>query len=231
MLPIPPAALALVSALVMDEEVYAAKPYYDEIGKIWSQGYGFTFTPSGGPINAYSPPLTQVACQALLTNKLLATYLPPVIAECGWPLTNGQLAGLGSLCWNCGPGAIRNSIIPNLARAGVWAGVQAAMQQFTHDHVGHIVPDLVGRRRREGLILMGVTFLPGKRTGEVLGTPTRPPVLAVQAHPYAAPQLQPRPALAAARAVVSPAQSVAPAPQSEADALMAGELHNLGVPT
>lgn len=228
MLSIPPAAATLAAAIITDEESIVTHPYWDSVGHVWSQGMGFCRLADDSPVTQHSPPMTLAQCQALLVTKLEADYMPAVMHLCGEILTTGQLAALSSLCWNIGSGALGNSIIPSLARAGAWAGVRAAFQQFIHDHAGHVVQDLVDRRRREGLILLGSTFLPGKRTGEALGTPTRPPVVAVQAHPHAAPQIQPGPALTAFHAILSPAQSVAPAPQSEADRLMQAELNNLG---
>ena len=167
---IPPEVVALAAALVVDEEGFRSRPYWDAAGGVWSIGYGFCTLLDGSPVTAHTPPLSQAECDALLRAKLLAEYMPAVVRLCGWPLTKGQMAALTSLAWNIGPGALANSSIPRLARAGAWSGVVAAMQQFIHAG-GKVLSDLVGRRKREGAVLMGVTFVAGKRTGVPLGTP------------------------------------------------------------
>ena len=225
---IPTAALELAASIICDEESYVAKPYYDDIGHCWSQGFGFCSLANGDPVTENSPLLTEAECQELLIAKLTAIYIPPILTDCGSPLTTGQLAALSSFVWNLGDGTLGESSIPRYAKSGAWSAVRAAMQLYVHDEHGSIVSDLVGRRYREGCILMGATFIPGKRTGAPILTPVKALVPHTTAHakplPPKATQLHARPALAAVRAVVSPAQSTAPDP---ADLLNAQELTSL----
>ena len=208
-------AAALAAALIADEEGFRAVAYFDSAGSVWSIGFGFCTLLDGSPVTARTPPLSLVDCNRMLAAKLLAEYMPGVVRDIGVPMTDGQLAALSSFAWNEGIGRLGASSIPRLAKAGAWSGVAAAMRQYVYAG-GRILPDLVGRRKREAAVLLGATFIPGKRTGAPLGTLSAPPVQqqlhAASSTGRTVPGARPVP-------VVSAAQSAGPQP--EADALMA----------
>lgn len=204
--PIPPAAATLAAALIADEEGLRLSRYYDAVGGVWSIGFGFCTLADGSPVTAHTMPLTAAQCDALLATKLAQDYMPGVQRVMACPMTTGQFAALTSFAYNLGIGTLAHSAIPRLGQAGAWSGVVSAMQAYNRAS-GQVCADLVGRRRREGAVLMGQTFIAGKRTGGALGTLSAP----VQQ------QLHAGPAPARTPGMMRP---VVGAPQPGADALM-----------
>lgn len=168
-------AAALAAALIADEEGFVSHPYWDANGGVWSIGYGFCTMLDGSPVTAHTPPLSMVECGKLMAAKLDLEYMPGVVRAMGVPMTDGQLAALSSFVWNLGVHTLEKSGIPRLGQAAAWSGVAAAMQQYVYAG-GHVLADLVGRRKREAAVLLGATFIPGKRTGAALGTLHAPPL-------------------------------------------------------
>jgi lysozyme len=96
--------------------------------------------------------ITQAQSRAMLRRDLARFEAAVTAAMRGVKgLTPNRFAGLVSLAYNCGPGAVTGSI-RTYALAGNWDGVYSVMRQYVRAG-GHVLPGLV-RRRNEEIALM-----------------------------------------------------------------------------
>lgn len=100
-------ALAIAVPLIAEFEGFSAVPYQD-IGGVWTQGFGQTYDLSGKPITADSPTMTEAEAQTHLA-VLVSTYLEKVRGMVHVPITDNQAAALTSFSYNEGTGALRSS--------------------------------------------------------------------------------------------------------------------------
>lgn len=100
-------ALILTASLIAEFEGFSAAPYQD-VGGIWTIGFGETYDLSGNPITAHTPVITRAEAMTRLS-VLVSTYLGNVRAMVYVPITDNQAAALTSLAYNIGTSALRGS--------------------------------------------------------------------------------------------------------------------------
>lgn len=146
-------ALALAVPLIAEFEGFSPTPYKDS-GGTWTIGYGFTYLP-GGPVTMHTAPMTQAECLAYLS-QLVAHTMQMVREMVYVPITDAQCAGLTSMGYNVGTGALRNSTLLKLLNEGDYTGAGHAFSAWVYVK-GRISSDLVGRRAKEA-----APFLPAR---------------------------------------------------------------------
>ena len=115
LLPLPQAAIDLAKS----SESFAAIAYWDELGKVWTAGYGETKGVKEGDTR------TEPEALANLT-ALLQTICDRINADCTWDgLTSDEMAALIDFGYNLGIGALEGSTLWRLLMAGDVAGADA----------------------------------------------------------------------------------------------------------
>lgn len=143
-------AIVIASNFLEQVESFRARPYLDSVSR-WTIGYGTTFLPSGAPVLASTPEITEDVAGAYLMHDLVKISI--FVSQCTkTKLTNHQLAAIYSFCYNEGNARFASSTmlrkinVPDLA---------AAYQEFPKWDKGHVdgklvdIPGLLNRRHAE----------------------------------------------------------------------------------
>jgi lysozyme len=144
------AAVDIALPLVSQFEGFRSTPYQDIAG-VWTIGYGATQC-YGKPVTQYTRPMTQHECDGLLAQSL-ATVSDLVKAACHVPLSDNELAGLISLAYNIGTGALAKSTLMRLLNAGNRAAAASQFGAWVYAG-GKIVPGLQRRRAAEKALFL-----------------------------------------------------------------------------
>jgi lysozyme len=132
--------------LIEKWEQFRANPYWDAIGKKWTQGYGETLG-----VAEDSDPVTQQQAEENLLKRL--TYFGNLVESyIETDLTDNQYAALVSLVYNTGP-------LPLTEHLGYYlnqGNYQAAANQFLlWDHAqGQVIQGLLNRRNDERALFL-----------------------------------------------------------------------------
>jgi len=108
--------LDIAVPFIAEYEGFSATPYLD-ISGYWTIGYGARFLADGSQVIQDTPPTTRDEALYAIRDKLVATYLPPVL-KLGVALTDHQAAALASFCYNVGPAAFRGSNVAEAVQLG-----------------------------------------------------------------------------------------------------------------
>ena len=133
--------------LIVPFEGFSASPYQD-VGGVWTQGYGTTVRPDGRPITAASPPITEA--QAL---AWVRAYL--VRAEHGIDrlvtvtLNTNQEAAILDFIYNLGIGNFEESTLLKLLNQGNYQGAADQFPLWDHAANGEVLLGLQRRREAE----------------------------------------------------------------------------------
>lgn len=109
-------------------EGYIPRPYYDELGRVWTVGYGSTFKPNGDPVTQYSP----IYLPRWRARRWLRNVAQQAVGE--WindhttvGLNKNEFDALVSFGYNCGIGALEGSELWEKLQRG---DRQAAADEF-----------------------------------------------------------------------------------------------------
>lgn len=142
-IPLPQAAIDLAKS----SESFAAVAYWDELGKVWTVGYGETAGVKEGDTR------TEAEALADLT-ALLQTICDAINRDCTWEsLTSDEMAALVDFGYNLGIGALEGSTLWRLLMAGDIAGADAQFPRWD-EAGGHVVRGLLNRREAEAALFM-----------------------------------------------------------------------------
>ena len=125
---------------------------YQDVGKIWSIGYGSTHDINGNPVTSSTAPITKEQAYQLLA-KQLQIYADAVTATIKTPLTQNQFDACCSLCYNIGVNGFEQSTVARECNAVMYP--QAAQAFLLWDKIKGVVSQgLLNRRKIEmGLFL------------------------------------------------------------------------------
>ena len=103
-------------SLVASFEDFRARPYQD-LGGVWTIGYGSTYLLNGKPVTASTPALSEATAAALLRN-VLVSFWDTIERLVKVPLTDRQGAAVLSLAYNIGETAFSRSTLLKKLNAG-----------------------------------------------------------------------------------------------------------------
>jgi len=133
-------------SLVASFEGFRARPYQD-LGGVWTIGYGSTYLLSGKPVTASTPALSEATAAALLRN-VLVSFWDTVERLVKVPLTDRQGAAVLSLVYNIGETAFSRSTLLKKLNAG---DLKGAADEFPKWNLikGKVSRGLSQRRAKE----------------------------------------------------------------------------------
>jgi len=103
-------------SLVASFEGFRARPYQD-LGGVWTIGYGSTYLLNGKPVTASTPTMSEAMAAALLRN-VLVSFWDTIERLVKVPLTDRQGAAVLSLVYNIGETAFSRSTLLKKLNAG-----------------------------------------------------------------------------------------------------------------
>lgn len=137
--------------LIEQFEGLSLVPYQDQ-GGVWTIGYGETQDPTGNPVTAATPALTQEQAQASLTEEL-QKYAAAVTNTIKVSLTQNQFDACVSLCYNIGVNGFEESTVARECNANNFP--LAAQAFLLWDKVKGVVSDgLLNRRKVESELFL-----------------------------------------------------------------------------
>ena len=126
-------------ALIKHFEGFRAVPYQCS-ARVWTVGYGSTYTPDGTPVAAETPMLGKAEAEQWLQGSL-RVYAREVYRLIKVPLNSNQHGALVSFAYNVGMGSLQSSTLRAKLNRGDYHG---AAQEFPK------------WRRAGGMILLGL---------------------------------------------------------------------------
>jgi len=133
-------------SLVASFEGFRARPYQD-LGGVWTIGYGSTYLLNGKPVIASTPALSEDTAAALLRN-VLVSFWDTIERLVKVPLTDRQGAAVLSLVYNIGETAFSRSTLLKKLNAG---DLKGAADEFLKWNLikGKVSRGLALRRAKE----------------------------------------------------------------------------------
>lgn len=145
-------ALPIATTFIAAREAFVSAPYQD-IGGVWTCGYGFTTQPDGKPVTAGTPPVTQEDAYVRL-ETMAAAVLTKVRQMVYVPLSDNAAASLCSFAWNEGTGALRTStLMDRLNAREPMAEVAACFASWVYAG-GRYSQGLANRRAMEAALFL-----------------------------------------------------------------------------
>lgn len=146
-----PAVSQVCVDFVKSFEGFSSTPYWDNAGKVWTIGYGYTIGVTRG-----SPPITVAEATVLLRKTLNQRFLPAIRAIGTYPrMRQNQVDALASFIYNVGPGAINGKTkLGKALRAADWGAAANAMLSWDKAG-GRRLPGLTRRRQAERAMFLG----------------------------------------------------------------------------
>lgn len=152
-------ALPIAVEFIAGFESFRSHPYQD-IGGVWTQGYGCTYHPNGSRVMPTDAPITEPQGMAWL-QVMVRAVLVRVRMMVDVELSDGQIAALTSLTYNCGTGAIGRSTLLRLLNDGHFASATEQFGAWIYDD-GVRIPGLVRRREAEAALFAGDRAAPSE---------------------------------------------------------------------
>lgn len=132
--------------LIIPNEGWSSFPYQD-IGGVWTIGYGFTRLPDGSPVTANTPPISKQTALTWLEHYLKNEIIT-IHQDVSVPLNANEEAAIMDFIYNLGEGNFQASTLLKLLNKGQYE--QAAAQFPLWDHVnGQVIAGLLRRRIQE----------------------------------------------------------------------------------
>ena len=144
-------ALQPAAAFIAQFEGFSEKPYQD-VGGVWTIGFGFTRLPDGSPVTADTLPMTRDEGLARLAS-LAADVLAAVRVMVTVPMTTNQAVALTSFAYNEGLTALRRSHLLVAFNGGDTQAAADAFWQWVYAD-GHYVQGLANRRQIERTLFL-----------------------------------------------------------------------------
>jgi lysozyme len=144
-------ALTLSVKTIAEFEGFSGTPYQD-IGGVWTQGYGQTYDLSGRAITAHTPTMTEADARTHLA-VLVASYLEKVRGMVHVPVTDNQTAALVSLSYNIGTSALRSSSLLIALNQGRTQEAADGFRAWIYAG-GHTSAGLRSRREKERALFL-----------------------------------------------------------------------------
>ena len=131
-------------------------PYWDDIGKIWTIGYGHTFTPPWTGSN----PMTDAQMDALLKSDVAPFAAKVVSIMSGTTLSQNQKDALTDFCFNLGAGCLEGSTLEKDIKRGITDSnvLKVDFEAYAHAK-GKLIPGLVHRRDAEWAMFCNGNYL------------------------------------------------------------------------
>jgi lysozyme len=144
-------ALTLSVKTIAEFEGFSGTPYQD-VGGVWTQGYGQTYDLSGRPITAHAPTMTEADARTHLA-VLVASYLEKVRGMVHATITDSQAAALCSLSYNIGTSALRSSSLLIALNQGRTQEAADGFRAWIYAG-GHTSAGLRNRREKERALFL-----------------------------------------------------------------------------
>lgn len=132
------------------------KPYWDNIGQVWTVGYGHVFTPpwTGGN------PMTDEQMDTLLKSDIAPFAADVTRIMSGVTLKQNQKDALADFCFNLGAGALEGSTLEKDIKRGVTDSnvLKVDFEMYAHAK-GKLITGLVRRRDAEWAMYCNGNYL------------------------------------------------------------------------
>jgi lysozyme len=145
------AILAIATPLIAGFEGFRANPYQDQKG-VWTIGYGATYLANKQKVTATTPPMTQEAATAYLT-ELVAADLAKVRDMVHVSISNHAMAALCSFSYNLGLTALKTSSLLSALNKNDMAAAANWFASWIHVD-GRVDRGLVNRRAKEAAVFL-----------------------------------------------------------------------------
>jgi lysozyme len=126
-------------ALTKDFEKYRAIAYWDDIGKVWTIGWGHT-----GTDVCEGMVWTRDYADAMLIRDMRKA-VETLNRQVDVPLSQGEFDALADWLYNVGPASLEKSTLLALLNAGDHAAACAQLERWDHSH-GQVILGLLRRR-------------------------------------------------------------------------------------
>lgn len=152
--PINQAGIGLLKSFESFAQTFPADPdlahaYWDDLGKVWTIGWGFTKSVKEGDT------MTRDEADSRLAEELLE-YVGPIKKACNLPLTENQLAAMACLAWNIGVAGFLRSTVLKAHNRGDYDAAARAFALWNKSG-GKVVRGLTRRRAAEAELYLTPT--------------------------------------------------------------------------